>query len=457
MENEASKFVQKSAEIAFDKKHRRVIGFNMAKYDAAVAKGMSKYASLETAKQNAAAIKRNVINHLDTYLLEFEKNISKRGVEVIWAENQQQALEAIERILKECDAKSIVKSKSMTTEEIELNHFVEQIGIEVVETDLGEFIVQQAGEKPYHIVTPAMHKSKEDVAELFTKKFNTPEGSSPQFIAGYVRKLLREKFLNADVGITGANFLIADTGSVVVTENEGNASLSYSMPKVHIAIAGIEKIIPRFTDLQLFLPLLAVHGTGQSITAYNSIISGARQVGEVDGAQKMYVILLDNGRSELLSKEVQKEALTCIRCGACLNACPVYKNIGGYTYSTTYTGPIGSIISPHYTGMQQFGHLSFASTLCGKCKEVCPVKIDIPRMLLYNRKEMTDRKLTKKTERMIVSIAKHVLNDRKLMDFGNVGFKNYVLKKVLARLWGKKRQFPDLKTSFGKQYMNGTL
>jgi L-lactate dehydrogenase complex protein LldF len=279
----------------------------------------------------------------------------------------------------------------MVTEEIKLNAFLEKNGVESLETDLGEYIVQLAGQHPYHIVTPAMHMSKEDVAELFTKKFDLKPNSTPEEITSFVRGLLREKFYNAEVGITGANFLVAETGSVCLTENEGNALMSVSFPKVHIVVAGIEKLIPRLSDLDLFWPLLATHGTGQNITVYNSIISGPRQDDESDGPDEMYVILLDNNRTELLGKKNQRRSLTCIRCGACLNACPVYKNIGGHAYGTTYSGPIGSVITPWLAGMKEFKHLSYASSLCGSCTEVCPVKVNLHELLLYNRSDSYSR------------------------------------------------------------------
>lgn len=452
MKNEADKFKQQSEVIASDLKHRKVIQFNMNKYANAVKKGIGKYASLEAASLKAAATKRKVLNNLDEYLIRFEQNIINNGAKVIWAADKDDAQKSIAQIVQKHGAKLVVKSKSMTTEEIELNSCLENLDVDVVETDLGEFIVQQAGEKPYHIVTPAMHKSKEDVADLFEKKFDTPAGSSPVFLSNFVRNHLRNKFLKADIGITGANFLLAEPGAVVVTENEGNATLSFSMPKVHIAIAGIEKIIPDFDDLNTFLPLLAVRGTGQNITAYNSIVSGPRKSAETNGPDQMYVVLLDNGRSSLLAQEVQKEALACIRCGACLNACPVYRSIGGYTYNTTYTGPIGSVISPHFTGMKQFGHLSFASTLCGKCKDVCPVKIDIPRLLLHNRKASVESGYTAKTEKWLVRIVKFMLKNRWLVDIGSLRLKNALLQRFMSRLWGNKRVFPKLKKSFNKQY-----
>ncbi|MGE4586367.1 MAG: lactate utilization protein B [Mangrovibacterium sp.] len=386
-----AKFMKDAGRIAFDLRHRKTIQFNISRYDKAVGKGKNLYSDLQLARERASLIKDKVIHNLPDYLLLFEKKISARGAEVIWAETGSEAIRAIQQIILENQAGLIVKSKSMTTEEIDFNNQVEALGVESLETDLGEYIVQLAGEKPYHIVTPAMHKSKEDIAELFHKKFDTPEHSTPEFITAYVRKLLRHKFMQADIGVTGANFLIAEEGGIALTENEGNAMMSFSFPRVHIVLAGIEKIIPSLTDLGLFWPLLAVHGTGQYVTVYNSVVTGPKQEGEADGPEKMYVILLDNGRSELYRHKEQHQALKCIRCGACLNSCPIYKNVGGYTYGSTYSGPIGSVITPFFSGFRAYNHLSSACSVCGKCTEVCPVKIPLHNLLLFNRRDAVSR------------------------------------------------------------------
>jgi L-lactate dehydrogenase complex protein LldF len=380
-------FLKKSEEIAFDLKHRAVIKFNMSKYDAAVDRGMKRYSNLELAKTRASYVKSQAINNLYDYLLQFEKNISANGASVIWAENTYEAIDAVKKIMIENHTKTVVKSKSMTTEEVDLNDHLDEIGVESLETDLGEYIVQLAGEKPYHIVTPCMHKSRQDIAELFTEKFNTPEGSTPEYLTDWVRKKLRSKFTTADVGITGANFLVADVGGICLTENEGNALMSVSFPKIHIVIAGIEKVVPRMQDLGLMWPILAAHGTGQQISVYNSLITGPKKSDETDGPEKMFVILLDNKRTELYQNDEQYSVLKCIRCGACLNACPIYRNIGGYTYDATYSGPIGSVITPFFKGLKAYNHLSSACSVCGKCTEVCPVKIPLHHMLLINRRD----------------------------------------------------------------------
>ncbi len=428
----------------FNKEHRRKLAFNIQQYDNKVEHGKDQFFDLELARQRAAMHKWKVLENLDKYLVEFEANFQKRGGKVIWASTAQDALDEIIRIMKKVNAKSVVKSKSMTTEEIHVNAALEKEGIESVETDLGEFIVQLRDEHPYHIVTPAMHLSKEDVAKTFNEKFNLPIESTPKEITAFVRKRLREKYQRAEVGITGANFIIADTGSIAVTENEGNALMSVAFPKVHIVIAGIEKIIPSLTDLDLFWPLLATHGTGQNITVYNSILSGPKQAEERDGPGEMYVVLLDNGRTNLLAQQEQRQALACIRCGACLNGCPIYKGVGGHAYGTTYSGPIGSVITPHLQGMKEFKHLSYASSLCGKCTEVCPVRIDLHKLLLYNRRDSVVGHHHPKSEHLIYSFWKKAMLSRRIMNRGGARTKNFMIQNFFKKAWGERRELPRI-------------
>ncbi|RYZ48623.1 MAG: iron-sulfur cluster-binding protein, partial [Sphingobacteriales bacterium] len=408
-------FLSKSEDKAHDLDHKRKINFNIDKYNAAVIKGKTQFANLDTARKQAKNIKWRAIEQLDKHLELFEKNFTERGGKVIWAENTEDALQAILAICKDKNARTIVKSKSMVTEELHLNAFLEQHEIESVETDLGEYIQQLDGEPPYHIVTPAMHKSKEDIAQLFHEKLGVPAGLTPTELTLVARDRLRKKYTEAEIGITGGNFLIADTGAVCITENEGNGRLTTAFPNTHIAIVGIEKILPTLNDLALFWPLLSTYGTGQTLTVYNSIFTGPRQTGETDGPREMYVILLDNGRTNLLRKEV-RESMYCIRCGSCLNACPVYKNIGGHAYGTTYSGPIGSVISPHLNGMDEAGHLSFASSLCGNCTEVCPVKINIHEMLLENRHIYVEEKYSGMSEKIAWKLFKSGVLHRGLMN-----------------------------------------
>jgi L-lactate dehydrogenase complex protein LldF len=444
-------FVRTTEKISFDREHRKKINYNISKYDAAVINGKKQFSNLDLAKKKAAVIKYKVINELDRYLVEFEKNFEEKGGKVIWALDAEDAVKEVLNIAKKHKTKMVVKSKSMVTEEIELNKHLAKNKIEIVETDLGEFIVQQLGQAPYHIVTPAMHLSKEDVATLFHEKFEMPENSSPEQITHFVRKLLRQKFSQAEIGITGANFLIADTGSIAVSENEGNGMMSMSGPNIHIAITGIEKLIPSINDLDLFWPLLSTHGTGQRISAYCSVINGPRQQNETDGPEAMYVILLDNGRTNLLAQPNQRRALTCIRCGACLNACPVYKNIGGHAYGTTYSGPIGAVIAPYMVDFEKFKHLSFASSLCGNCTEVCPVNINLHELLLHNRNESVKRNTNTFYEKISMLVMKRFMMKRSRIDGSSAGFKNKILRRFFKKAWGSRRQMPVVKPKSFRQ------
>ena len=451
--SQAHKFTHDAEAIAFDVKHRNTIKFNISRYDAAVRKGMVRYNNLEAAKTHAAAIKRDVLQNWGKYLIQFEEKISARGVQVLWAQDTTEATTYIEQILRENDARLLVKSKSMTTEEIELNEIAARIGCESVETDLGEFIVQLAGEKPYHIVTPAMHKSKEDIARLFNEKFDMSVDSTPQEMTEYVRQILRKKYTMAQVGVTGANFLIADIGGISVTENEGNGLMTTAFPKVHIVLAGIEKIIPEMNQLGLFYPLLAVHGTGQQMTAYNTIFTGPRQTNEVDGPEKMIVILLDNGRTNVYDDNEAYKSLACIRCGACLNGCPVYKTIGGYTYDSTYSGPIGSVLTPFLRGFKDFSHLSFASTLCGRCVEVCPVKIPLTDILLSNRRKAVELNLSPTAEKWLMKGYRLINSKRIWLDIIPGFLKNLVMYPFNFLGWGPKRSMPTFASkSFSQEF-----
>ena len=430
MTHTASSFLAKSTIRAADLEHRRKINFNIGKYNAVVPQGKKQFAFLEESRMLAKNRKWEAIEHLDQYLLAFEQKITQRGATVIWANDAAEALDAIGNICKQKKCTTLVKSKSMVTEEIHLNDFLAQQGIESVETDLGEYIQQLDGEPPYHIVTPAMHKSKEDVAKLFAEKLGTPAHLSPEELTLVARKILREKYTAAEVGVTGANFIVADVGGIAITENEGNARLSCAWPTTHIVVVGIEKVIPSVKDLPLFWPLLSTFGTGQQVTVYNSLITGPRQKGETDGPEEMYVILLDNGRTDLLKNTRMRESLYCIRCGACLNACPVYKNIGGHSYETTYSGPIGKVITPHLRGMEEYKHLSYASSLCGNCTEVCPVKINLHALLLDNRHEAVVSGMSSLTERVAWKMWKMASLHRGMMNMGNAKMKNWVVNTV---------------------------
>jgi L-lactate dehydrogenase complex protein LldF len=336
----------------------------------------------EMMREKAHNIKTHTIDHLYDYLSMFETNAKKNGFKIIWAKNSEEAREAIHGIIKAKNGKTVVKSKSMVTEEIGLNHFLQHNDIEVVETDLGEYIIQLAGEPPSHIIIPAIHKSKEEIGKLFAEKLGIEYSSDPAHLTNVARKILREKFLNADIGISGVNFAVAETGSIIIIENEGNARLSNTAPKTHIAVMGIEKLIPSLEDFDTFIKLLPANATGQKITTYISMLNSVGVSGEDNVPEEVYIVIIDNGRSDLLANPKYKSALHCLRCGACLNVCPVYQRIGGQTYGWVYPGPIGSVLTPNYLNKKIAKDLPYASSLCGTCAETCPVKIDLHHKLL---------------------------------------------------------------------------
>jgi L-lactate dehydrogenase complex protein LldF len=383
----AQEFLRRAAEKSADLAHRQIIRKGIDQYEAAFGRGQSRFMDWEAARQRCQQVKWEAINHLDRYLLEFEKRVKERGGHVFWAETADEARKYVTDLAVGRGVRKVVKSKSMVTEEIHLGAALEKAGIEVFETDLGEFIVQLRNEPPYHIVTPAMHLTRGQIADLFKEKLGHTGTEDPQGLVATARRVLRSAFFSAEMGISGANFLVADSGLIAISTNEGNGRLCTSLPRIHVAVTGIEKVIPRLEDLAVLWPVLATSGTGQPITTYNTLIGGPRRAGEADGPEEFHVVLVDNGRSELLANVEQREVLHCIRCGACLNACPVFRNVGGHTYGTTYQGPIGSVLTPHLRGLSEFQHLSYASSLCGACTDVCPVKISLHHHLLHNRRD----------------------------------------------------------------------
>src|SRR4051794_35886187 len=344
----------------------------------------------EGLRERARQIKDETLLHLDTYLEQFAENAEKRGVRIHWARDGREAGSIVLDLIKELKAANVVKAKSMATEEIHLNHALEAEGIEPVETDLGEWIIQLAGETPSHIVVPAIHKTKLQIADLFVEKVGIERTQDVDVLTKTARRILRKRFAAAEVGISGVNFGVAETGTILILENEGNVRLTTSLPKTHIAVMGIEKIIPKFADLDVFLKLLPRSGTGQNLTAYQSLITGVKRTATDEGPEDIHIVLMDNGRSRMLAHPVTRQSLACIRCGACLNACPVYQQVGGHAYGSVYPGPIGAVITPQLIGISKAKQLPYASSLCGACREVCPVKIDIPELLLHLRAEITD-------------------------------------------------------------------
>jgi len=392
MNTAAREFLRNAAINSADLGLRQTIRRGIDTYDAAVVRGRARFLDWEAARQKCRAVKWDAVNHLDRYLLQFEERIQARGGHVFWAETSEDARRYITDLAAARGVRTVVKSKSMVTEEIHLAPALEKIGCQVFETDLGEFIVQLRGEPPFHIVTPAMHLSRAQIASLFREKLGGIESAiksdDPQDLVAAARRALRRAFFSAEMGVTGANFLIADAGMIAITTNEGNDRLGVTLPRIHVAVTGIEKVLPRLEDLALFWPVLAEAATGQSLACYNSLIGGSRTPDEPGGPFEFHVVLLDNGRSEFLADAEQRDVLHCIRCGACLNACPVFRAIGGHTYGVPYSGPIGSVLTPHLRGGSQYEHLPFASSLCGACTDVCPVKIDLHHHLLHDRRDI---------------------------------------------------------------------
>ena len=341
-------------------------------------------------RQQAAAIKRHALNNLPDLLEQAEANMQANGIQVLWALDAAEANQHVLEIARRHEVRSVVKSKSMVTEEIGLNHVLEAASIDVLETDLGEYIVQLGGETPSHIVVPIVHKTKASIRDLLIEKAAMPPTDDTETMAQFARETLRQKFLAADMGVSGGNFILAETGSVCLVSNEGNARLTTSLPRVHVALVGIEKIVPTVADYATLTQVLPRSATGQTMTVYTHLVNGPRQPGESDGPEHVYVILVDNGRSQIYTSDYC-EALACIRCGACLNGCPVYQVTGGHAYGWVYPGPIGAVVTPLLTGLENASPLPHASTLCGMCKEVCPVDINIPRMLLDLRHDLVQR------------------------------------------------------------------
>jgi L-lactate dehydrogenase complex protein LldF len=449
----AREFNESARRYTADLPHRDLIQKALSGYYAKRDEYKNRFQNWSGARDLAAETKWEAINHLDRYLDEFVSRLEARGAKVFWAPGAQEARDYIVGVARQHRVRSIIKSKSMTAEEIHLNDALGKEGVEVVESDLGEYIVQLRQEPPYHLVFPAMHLTRQQISDLFHDKLGSEPTNNPEDLTMIARRVMRRKYCEADMGISGANFAIAETGMISITENEGNARLTTSLPKIHVALVGIEKVLPKLSDLALFLPMLATAGAGQSITCYNTLYGGPRQPGEPDGPEEFHVVLLDNRRTELLTDAEQRDALHCIRCGACLNVCPIFKNVGGHSYGTTYQGPIGSVITPHLRGLQDWKHLSQASSLCGACTETCPVKINLHHHLLQNRRNAV-RARPARLEKLIQAGFVLMMRRPKLYQFAaRLGRIAQPLQHLVRgtifdplRAWTKTRSFPRLAT-----------
>ena len=372
---------------------KRAMGGLMEKRQAVFADGEE----WQELRELGRSIRANALRKLPELLEQLEDNCSKNGIQVHWAESVDEANTLVLEIAQRHQVKSVVKGKSMVSEEMELNHFLEQHGIEALEADLGEYIIQVDHELPSHIIMPAIHKNKDQITQLFREKVDpVAPAETAEEMTAIARRVLRKKFYEADMGVSGVNFAVAETGTLCLVENEGNGRFCTTLPPVHVAVMGIEKVVERFEDVPPLLSLLTRSATGQAITTYFNMISGIRQAEEKDGPHEVHLILLDNGRSQMHADDLLQETLLCIRCGACMNHCPVYSRIGGHAYDTTYPGPIGKILTPQMKGLHEAGHLADASSLCGACVEVCPVKIPITDILLRLRHDKVEknRKIT---------------------------------------------------------------
>ncbi|MCR4265587.1 LutB/LldF family L-lactate oxidation iron-sulfur protein [Nitratireductor sp. ZSWI3] len=402
MEVESPKFKEKARRAIADEQLQRAMGKARIGFVGKRKKAVEALPEFEELRSSARAIKDHTLAHLDLYLEAYERKVIASGGQVHWAETAEDARRAVLAICRAAGARTVTKGKSMITEEIALNDFLEEEGIQPVETDLGEYIIQLRGEHPSHIIGPALHLNKEQVEEDFRRVHTAlPAGrdlSQPESLLGEAREILRPQYFAADVGITGANFLIAETGTSIIVTNEGNGDLTQTLPRVHIVVASIEKIVPTLEDASQLLRVLARSATGQDMSVYTTLSTGPRRPGDPDGPEEYHVILLDNGRSSMLGTEFH-EMLRCIRCGACMNHCPVYHAVGGHAYGWVYPGPMGAVLTPSLVGVDKAGHLPNASTFCGRCESVCPMQIPLPRMMRHWREREFERGLNPATQR----------------------------------------------------------
>jgi L-lactate dehydrogenase complex protein LldF len=451
------RFLHDAATHVRDTGHRAFVRQALAGYYASRDLQKARYRDWEHARDAASLAKWSAVNRLDELLPRFVANFESRGGRVHWARDAEEARRIILDLVRSAGARSIIKSKCMTSEEIHLNAALEREGYGVVESDLGEFIQQLRGEPPYHFVFPCMHVRRDEISSLFTQHLGTPPTDSPEELTMIARRHMRRLYVEADVGITGANFLVAETGQISITENEGNARLTAALPRVHIALAGLEKVVERLDDLAVLLPMLATAGAGQPMTCYNTLYGGPRRASEPDGPEEMHLVLLDNGRTAILADPEQRDSLQCIRCGACLNVCPIFKNVGGFTYGTTYQGPIGSVITPHLRGLADWNHLSAASSLCGACTDACPVRIDIHHHLLHNRRNAA-RTAPNRWERLGHRLFAAVARRPRLFACGGALVRSLLplvraLRPPLVRDWLESRDLPRApRASFRSQW-----
>ena len=453
--NDPKTTFQIGCEKAFDEEHWQKINYSTGCYENNFAVGKVNYRNLDLEKQRAYTLRNKSLLGLEKLLVDFETHFTENGGKVFWARNADDALTMIFDLIRKEKANAVLRSNSTVLDEIELNGFLERKNINVVETQVARFILHQGKQKPYHPVSPSIHLSKEENNTILTGAFKLKADSTTKQIVNFVRHEVSIESKKVPICITGANFLLSDSGGVVLTENEGNILKSTSQARIHIVVAGIAKVIPTIADLSVLLPLLSLHSSGQSMAACNTITFGPASAG--NGPEQMYVILLDNNRSELLSHEKQRKVMSCIHCGACVSVCPIYKNIGGYSYGTKHIGPLGVVMTPLMTGMEEYNHLNAACSLCGKCTDICPVKIPLDDLIIENRHlALTEKTGNPKYDALLKAMIWHC-KSRKKMD-SPLFFKKLEMKRLLGLLWGDKRPLPEFASkSFSQQWKERNL
>ncbi len=453
--NEPNIEFKQGCEKAFDEEHWQKINYSTGCFESSFAKGKVNYRNLDLEKQRAYTLRNKSMLGLEKLLVDFETHFSENGGKVLWARNADDALTMIFDLICKEKANAIMRSNSMVLDEIGLNGFLERKNVRVVETEVGRFILHEGQQKPYHPLAPSIHLSKEENNAILTRQFKLKPDSSAKQMINFVRHEVTIESKEVPICITGANFLLSDVGGVVLTENEGNILKSTSIAKVHIVVAGIAKMVPSIDDLSVLLPLLSLHASGQSMTACNTITFGPAKTG--NGPEQVYVILLDNNRSELLSHEKQRKVMSCIHCGACVSVCPVYKNIGGYSYATKHIGPIGTVMTPLMEGLEDYNYLNSACSLCRKCVEICPVKIPLDDLIIENRHLAIMKKTNNsKYDALLRAMIWHC-KSRKKMD-SPLFFKKLELKRLFGLLWGNNRPLPEFASkSFSQQWKERNL
>lgn len=440
---------------AFDEEHWQKINFSTGCFEKSFAEGKENYRNLELEKQRAYTLRNKSLLGLEKLLVDFEIHFNENGGKVLWARNADDALTMIFDLICKERADAIMRSNSMVLDEIGLNEFLNRKNVNIVETEVGRFVLQAGHQKPYHPISPSIHLSQEENNAILTDHFKLKAGSTPKQMVNFVRHQVSVDSKEAPICITGANFLLSDTGGVVLTENEGNILKSSSMAKIHIVVAGIAKVIPTLDDLGVLLPLLSLHSKGQSMATYNSITFGPAKEGK--NPVEMYVILLDNNRSKLLAHETQRKVMSCIHCGACVSVCPVYKHIGGYSYGTKHIGPVGTVMTPLMEGMADYGYLNSACSLCGKCVEICPIKIPLDDLVIENRHLSLEKKAGNARYSALMKTMIWHCKSRKKMD-SPLFFKKMELKRLLGPLWGNERPLPEFASkSFSQQWQERNL